>query len=496
MKKNILVVEDNRVTLNYIVNTLTREGHNVLSAEDGLSALGILTSFTPDIMFVDLIMPKIGGEKLCRIVRKMQHLDSCYLVVISGAIIEMELDFTLIGANACIAKGPFGKMAEHILAAVTASEKPWKTDASQAIMGIDPDETPVFARQMTRELLSRNQHLETILESIAEGILEVYSGKIVYANSTAVAIFGRSQEGLLGQKTIDLFDDTVKPRIEAFLQSEGSSVPTDDNRPVKFNDRLITIKSLPVKTDPSTTIILIRDVTLQKQLEMRLQHVMKMEAIGTIASGVAHNFRNTLAGILNNAEVLLMNYQDVPGLKEITERIEKSVKNGAQMVERLLQFSRKQIKAEFQKINLAEILKDTCRLIESSLDKQIDIHMSIEDPVIIMGEASGLSQSFMNLLTNARDAIPERGVLDITLRALEENAVVKITDNGIGMDPDTQKKCFDPFFTTKAVGKGTGLGLSTTYGIIKSHEGGITVESGLEQGTTFIISLPMTHKGI
>lgn len=112
MQKKILVVDDNRVMLNFLVNILEKKGHQVVSAKDGFTALNILSSFTPDIIFVDLIMPKIGGDKLCQIIRKMRNLDDCYLVVVSAAVAEMELDYTQIGADACIVKGPFGKMTE------------------------------------------------------------------------------------------------------------------------------------------------------------------------------------------------------------------------------------------------------------------------------------------------------------------------------------------------------------------------------------------------
>ena len=100
MKKKILVVEDNNVTSNFIVSTLKRAGHEVVAAKDGLTAIDTLTGFTPEIMFIDLIMLKIDGEKLCQIIRKMKHLDNCFIVIISGAVVEMELDYKKIGADA------------------------------------------------------------------------------------------------------------------------------------------------------------------------------------------------------------------------------------------------------------------------------------------------------------------------------------------------------------------------------------------------------------
>ncbi len=112
MKKKILVVDDNRQMLELIANLLEDEGHQVVTAEDGLSALTLLTSFSPDIMFVDLVMPQIGGDKLCRIARTMGHLQDCYLVLVTAAAAELESDYAAIGADACIAKGPAGSIVK------------------------------------------------------------------------------------------------------------------------------------------------------------------------------------------------------------------------------------------------------------------------------------------------------------------------------------------------------------------------------------------------
>jgi len=485
MKKKILVVDDNRMMLNFLIKTLEREGHQVVSAEDGFSALEILTSFTPDIMFIDLIMPKIGGDKLCRIVRKMQGLEDCYLVIISAAVAEMEFDYTEIGANTCIAKGPFAKMAEHVLEAVKEAASPRGDERSTQIVGLDG----VYARQMTKELLSRNRHLETILESIAEGILEVYSERIVYANSAAVALFDMPLEKLLTSYFSDLFDKTLLPRLESLLKLETEEpIEIGLKNPLELNGRLVTIISLPVKTRPLTTIILITDITERRRLQMQLQHVQKMEAIGTIASGVAHNFRNTLAGILVNSQVLRMNYQDNSEILKLTARIETSVNRGVQLVDGLMQFSRKQIKKEFKRLNLATVIQETYQLIKESFDKRIAIEMDIPQSIPIMGDYTGLSLVLMNLFTNARDAMPAGGELRIEARQGEDRVLVIVSDTGHGMDEDTVEKCFDPFFTTKEVGKGTGLGLSTTYGIIKSHEGKIDVRSEPHKGTAFRLS--------
>ena len=488
MKKKILVVDDDRVMLKFISKLLTREGHEVVMAEDGFAALNLLSSFTPDIMFFDLIMPKIDGGKLIQIVRSMPQLKDCYLVIISAAVAEIDFDFEQTGADSYIAKGPFSSMSEHIKEVIETSDAPQEEQEEKAIRGLDN----VYARQLTKELLSRSRHLETILESMAEGILEVFSNKIVYANGVALSLLGLPPGKLLAAYPPDVFNESVGQQLDEILKSESEEpVEIGEKTPVALNGRQITLKILPVKGETSTVIIMITDVTERKRLELQLQHVQKMEAIGTIAAGVAHNFRNTLTEILVNSQLIQMNYEDQSGLHEVAHRINTSVRRGSRLVDGLLQFSRKQIKEEFKIINLADVISQTCQIIRKSFDQKIEIQTEYPDQLPIMGDTTSLSQALMNLCTNARDAMPAGGQLIIKAVQEGRRILLTVTDSGEGMGKETIEKCFDPFYTTKPIGKGTGLGLSTTYGIIKSHEGLISVESQLKKGTTFKIHFPL-----
>jgi signal transduction histidine kinase len=216
-----------------------------------------------------------------------------------------------------------------------------------------------------------------------------------------------------------------------------------------------------------------------------------MESIGTIASGVAHNFRNTLAGILVNSQVIQTNYKDDAQLLAITARINTSVRRGVHLVEGLMQFARKQIAKEFQRVDFVTVIQETYQLIKESFDRNIAIHIHIPASLPIMGDFTGLNLALMNLCTNARDAMPGGGELRIEAGQEGATAVVTVSDTGEGMDKDTAEKCFDPFFTTKEVGKGTGLGLSTTFGIVKSHDGKIEVASEPNKGSVFRLHFPL-----
>lgn len=495
MKKKILLVDDDRVFLRYLTKQLETVGHEVTTVEDGVSALNVLTGFSPDIIFLDLILPKIDGDKLCRIIRKMDHLKESYLVVISAVVAEMSSDVSDIGADAFIAKGPFAAVMKHIMVAIEDSNRHSSQisgDKLKQILGLEH----VSPRQLTRELLSRNRHLKTILESMEEGILEVIENKVVYANAAAVGLVDQPLEKILAVNPEELFKAGERQRVIDLIKSvDKQMVEIGEERPLELNNRHVTIKYLPVEAQKARGIILITDITERKRLEMQLQHSQKMEAIGTIASGVAHNFRNTLTGILVNSQVIQENYRGDSDLQELVDRIDTSVKRGAQLVERLMQFARKETKKELSEIDLVNVIAETYQIIRKSFDQNIDIQLNIRHSLPIIGDSLGLSQALMNLFTNACDAMPSGGILTIDAMRNGQTAVVRISDTGEGMDDRIRKRCFDPFFTTKEVGKGTGLGLSTTYGIIRSHHGEIAVISSSPKGSTFEIRLPLADNG-
>ena len=493
MKKKILLIDDDRVFLKFVTRKLEEAGHEVTTVEDGISALDILTGFVPDIIFLDLILPKIDGDRLCRIIRRMEHLRTCYLAVVSAVVAEIKSNYAEIGADAYIAKGPFAIVTEHMLEAVAAADAPRKKDAPKRVLGLDS----VYPRQLTRELLSRNRHLQTILESMSEGILEVIDAKIVFANSAAVKLFGLPQEKIIGSSPLDLFENSAHRRVAEMIgAAAGNPIEIGENKPLDLQGRHVTVKYLPVNEGSTTSIILITDITERKLLEMQLQHAQKMEAIGTISSGVAHNFRNTLTGILANSQVIQENYMQEPDLMEVVGRIDSSVKRGAQLVDRLMQFSHKETKKKFQPVDLVAVLTEAYQVIRKSFDKRIDIRFNLPASVLIMGDHASLSQVFINLFANARDAMPDGGVLDVAARVEGRIAEVRVADTGEGMDNEVRKKCFDPFFTTKDIDKGTGLGLSTAYGIVQNHDGEILLESEVGKGTCFVLRFPITTEMI
>jgi PAS domain S-box-containing protein len=262
-------------------------------------------------------------------------------------------------------------------------------------------------------------------------------------------------------------------------------------------------------------LTMIEDITQRKQseeektrLESQLFQSQKMEAIGTLAGGIAHDFNNILTALVGYAALLKMKANNKT-LHAYADQILSASQKATDLIQSLLAFSRQQA-ASLKPISLHSVLKGTEKLLKRLVTEDITIKtlLATED-IIVMADATQVDQILFNLVTNARDAMPQGGILTIETRQITlddefkrfhgyggpgQYALLSVSDTGVGMDKTTRERIFEPFFTTKEVGKGTGLGLSTVYGIVQQHNGYITVKSKQKKGTTFDIYLPVTSE--
>src|SRR5512136_1400007 len=264
-KKKILVVDNHPIILEYMSKFLSKDGHEVLTSEDGLHALDILETWRPDIIFVDLIMPNIDGKKLCQIIRAMPDMKDTYIIILSAAAAEEQIDFQAIGANACIAKGPLDKMGQYVIAALHDAEHGRTHNTQGRIFGVEN----LYSRQITKELLSIWKHYEVVLGSLSEGILEITpGGRIVFANPAAISLTGIPEERLLASSVLGLFNSRDKELVREMIDrvAAEANVVTADS-PVKLNDREFMIKLLPIRDDMKRTLIMVLDdVSERKQI--------------------------------------------------------------------------------------------------------------------------------------------------------------------------------------------------------------------------------------
>ena len=266
MNKKILVVDNHPVILKFMADFLGKEGHQVKTAEDGLSALDILKTYIPHIMFIDLVMPNIDGEQLCRIIREMPALKDTYTVIISATIAEKARDFSELGADAFIVKGPFDQMGKHVLSVIEQSVGPVSMGAPEIIMG----SKGVYKREITRELISAKGHLETILGNITDGIIELTpEGRIIFANHAAVSLMGLSEEALLGSKFMEFMDEGDGKTIEDYLAGiDESSRKVNLGTPLFINHRHVDPSMVPIKVNGNASVmVILNDVTELLQAE-------------------------------------------------------------------------------------------------------------------------------------------------------------------------------------------------------------------------------------
>jgi len=508
MGKKILVVDNHPVMLKFMTRLLEKEGHHVLTADNGLAALDILEKETPEIIFTDLIMPNIDGEKLCRIIRKIPRLKDVYVIVFSAIAAEQKVDFWDFGANVCIAKGPLNKMAQHVLTALNFLDQEISVSFPGKTLGCED----VYPRHITQELLSNKKHFEVILEKMSEGIIEITSeGRIVYANPSAITLLEIPEEKLLAANFIELFDEPDRQRIKKFfvnLNAHFQTIP--DENPVRLGGKQISLSLFPIfNKGRNDRIVILRDLTERKRMETQLLLAQKMEAIGTLAGGIAHDFNNLLMVIQGNVSLMLLDIHSSHPHYEMLKTIEKKVQSGSRLTNQLLGYASKG-RYEVKPLYLNLLVEETSEAFGRTR-KSITIHRDLaQDLLPVEADPGQIEQVLMNLMVNAADAMPFGGDLFLKAANISHNEIrgkvyqpkpgdyvlLTVTDTGVGMDPIILERIFDPFFTTKEFGKGTGLGLASVYGIVKGHGGYIDVESEKGRGATFRLYLPGTKKRI
>jgi len=240
-------------------------------------------------------------------------------------------------------------------------------------------------------------------------------------------------------------------------------------------------------------------ITEQERIREQFSQMEKLSALGELASGVAHDFNNTLSGILGRAQ-LLQRTDDPEKMRRGLEIIIKTAEDGAKTVKRIQDFARQRRDHNFELVSIDQILMDASEITRprwkncaEASNIHITLHLHIESNAMVMGDDSELREVLVNMVFNAIDAMPEGGTLSLTTRIADDLVIIKIVDTGVGMYPEVRSKIFDPFFTTKGKA-GLGLGLAVSFGIIRRHGGNIEVESQYGKGTEFCITLPVAKK--
>ena len=363
-----------------------------------------------------------------------------------------------------------------------------------------------------KRLADSEKKMRSLIEQAPIGIAIFQDGKYFYANPELMAMFNCEDSAEIEGRSLTEFiapghQHLFMERYKRFLAGK----PTRQSyqlEGIKKSGELFEMVIWPktVEYDNQIAVLaFIMDVSENRNLRAQLMQAQKMEAIGTLAGGIAHDFNNLLQVIIGYSELILMDRNLTDKLRQSVKSINKASVNGADLVKRILTFSRK-TETRQKPLDLNHEIKQINRLLDRTISKMIEIELHLSDEIgPINADAAQIEQIIMNLAVNARDAMPEGGRLiietsDTTLDSeycathIEAtpgpSVLLLVSDTGTGMDRKTMERIFEPFFTTKASGKGTGLGLAMVYGIVKQHGGHVTCYSEIGAGTAFKIYFP------
>jgi PAS domain S-box-containing protein len=367
--------------------------------------------------------------------------------------------------------------------------------------------TVALARDITERkraeklLRDSEQRFRSMIENASDLISVINrDGIFQFQSPASLRMLGYPPEALIGKPCMDYVHpaDVAKKlmALDRALAHPGTPVTVEQRvRRADGQWRVFqtTAQSLPGGDEPMV-VLNSRDLTDARQLEEQLRQAQKMEAIGQLAGGVAHDFNNILAAIM--MQTGLSNVPGVPDeVRENLEQIQLAAERAAELTRQLLMFSRRQM-MQPRDVDLNELVKSLAKMLLRIIGETVTLRLDLDtQPLVTRVDPGMMDQLLMNLAINSRDAMPTGGTLVIQTRRVAGSIAIRVHDTGIGIEPEVLPRIFEPFFTTKEAGKGTGLGLATVFGIVQQHHGTIDVKSEPNHGTTFTVTLPIGGSG-
>ena len=492
--KKILVVDNDKFILEFMNDVLSERGHEVVTAEDGLSALDILETLVPDVIFVDLVMPNIGGEELCFLLRQNPALKNTFLIILSALSGDDTVNYRELGADHFIVKGPFKEMAGEVLAVL---EQP------KAVESID--RSGHIRQNVNQELLSIIQRYKMIIAKMSEGVFEVTAdGRITYANPSALSLTGLPEKRVYGVHISELFPGQDAKRMSVALDRLGDfPVVMGDDSPLELNQSQVSINILPLNDETASAAVILTDITKRKQVEKTLSEAKeKAETASRTKSNflanMSHEIRTPMNAVIGFTDMLL-DTDLAEDQRDYATTVKKSGESLLSLLNDILDFSKIEAgELDFEKLDFdPELLcYDVCEVIRPRIEsKSIEIlcRIGANVPPYVNGDPGRYRQVLINLMGNA-SKFTESGEIELSLDIeAEEGDRVKlhatIRDTAIGIPKDKLSSIFDPFrqaddSMTRKYG-GTGLGLPICKQISHLMDGDIWVESEVNKGSIF-----------
>jgi two-component system, cell cycle sensor histidine kinase and response regulator CckA len=563
--QRIVIAEDEPVAAMKLQFVLEQAGYEVRLATEGGEALKLLGEFHPDMLISDVMMPGLDGYQLCRKIRVTEDLRRILVVLLTAQTEPSDVLLGLsVGADNFIVK-PFEPkdLLDRVRAMLATRNRHLKAEPAEGVEVVyrgrpyiinanrlqvlnffintyetqfrhqlelvsARDELSMLSRNLEQMVEERAAALtaETLERKNAEGrvaeqaalldmahdaiIVTTMEDKVVYWNKGAERLYGWSSGEAFdkGLRTLVMGGDTTTDASAQAGVREIGKWAGEMVHSSKSGTEITVQSSWTLVRDgegkPKSILMINADISQKKMMEAKFLRTQRMENLGTLAGGIAHDLNNVLSPILLAMGMLKEHAKD-DTVRQILSMVEQSSRRGSDMVKQVLMFGRGVEGAQMM-LQPRHIVREIAKIVEQSFPKNIQLAMSTPNALpCIMGDATQLHQVLLNLCVNARDAMPQGGNLAVSIEGIELDAqyaamnpdaraghyvLLRVSDTGSGIAPEVQEKIFEPFYTTKEVGRGTGLGLSTVMSIVRNHGGFLRVQSEVGKGATFEVYLP------
>jgi two-component system, cell cycle sensor histidine kinase and response regulator CckA len=536
LQRMVLIIDDSSADRELYRRYLLRDPeyhYTIQEAHLGQEGIEQWQHHQPDVVLLDYQLPDLDGLAVLTRLKQQVHELALPVIVITGQGDEaIAVQAIKAGAQDYLIKGQL--TAERLYLAVNAaiSTVQLRTQLQQSLererQAHDALEIRVQERtaeliqinaQLQQEMSGRKQAEETIREQAA--LIDISPDaifvrdleyRVLFWNRGAEQMYGWTAAEMLGQDSQHLLKQRNAPQETALKTIlEKGEWQGELTKVTKSGKEIIVASRWTLMHDdarqPKSILSVETNITEQKQLEAQFLRAQRLESLGTLAGGIAHDMNNLLTPMLAVAQLLPLKCPNLDAESlHLLKILQDNSKRGANLVKQILTFARG-LEGEHSSLQVGHLLSELEQIIRSTFPKSIELSRSVlTEPLwLVTADATQLHQVFMNLCVNARDAMPEGGTLSVTAEnilidepftqlhleaRIGPYVMITIADTGTGMSADVRERIFEPFFTTKDFGKGTGLGLSTVLGIIKSHGGFIEVLSEVGCGSQFKVYLP------
>ncbi|MEW6439785.1 MAG: response regulator [bacterium] len=509
-KPRILIVEDDAFYREFLVRTLSQDCL-IDQAESGAQALDSLRRGSYDAILCDLRLPGMSGPELIRRIREKAD-EEIILIVITG----FEKDWPPVEATEArvffyLKKGEFGprdlkKVLQSGLLLRQSRIESRRYAEQLRVLNLELEKK---VEERTRALVESEAKYRNLFEQSMVGVYIEQAGQIRLVNRKLCQLLGHHAEALVG-RSLARFLEPV-PMEGSSIAAYGLDEASAGVEEVVLKTRVGTRRNAlhgygPIQFQGARAVQgCLLDITAWKALEQQIVHHQKMESLGTLASGFAHEFNNILTAILPQAELLTLKAREVPAIGRSAEILHRMTQKACGLTRQLLGMSREAAALERKPVEVNRRIHETLSVLSSTLGSKIQVQLQL-DPEAgrIEADPDQIDQILMNILLNSRDAMPEGGRIRVATAVHRPSAVggkaekgggqalveIVLEDTGLGIAEENLPRIFDPFFTTKEPGKGTGLGLSVVYSMVKKHRGEILVNSRPGSGSTFRLLFP------